>query len=189
MTRDEIRIIDVLVWFANAKLTSKAQVEKQFRAAVSMHPDDFKGLPAADLKIYREIDQPRAREYLRRIIDSDCPAIDLGGEIMRFVGSKVRGEPKLEANRKGGFKLRWVTRIDDVEGAIAYACALLLDESLRRRVGLCAYPSKGGDERCTKFFFDKRKRGGRPQAYCSTKHSDADRMRRHRSTPDAAKHK
>jgi hypothetical protein len=189
MNRDEMEIIGVLIWFANAKLTSAAQIEKEFRAAVSRRPEDFKSLAATNLKTYKDHVQPLAREYLRRIIASDCPALDLGANIMTLVESKIGWEPKLEVDRKGGTKLRTVPRIDDVEGAIAYACALLLGDSLHRRVGQCAYPSKGTEERCTKFYFDKRERGGRPQAYCSIEHSDADRMRRFRSAPHVAKHK
>lgn len=171
----DMRILNVIVWFANAKVDNATHVEKRFRAVVHMPPGEFL-LAAGDMETH----QAFARDCLNRIVRGSYDN-DFVAEVAKIINSKIRAKPIYAASRNG-LAIKWETHIDSIPAAIGYSFLRLAaaDSGLLRRVGLCAYPSKGADKPCAKFFLDKRKSGGRDQLYCSVEHSNADRQRRKR---------
>lgn len=184
MTRDTStptarELVKLLVWFAQARIKSTAQVERRFMKVTKQTATTFKEIHAEDVDSYRNVDQPRARDWLLKVIAlergnlSAAERLAFQQQIAAFVVEKITKHPRPVFGRT--FRLEWETPLDGVEVTTAYAVALLLaDPMLRRRVGHCA------NEDCNKFFFDDRERGGMRKDYCCTTHSDKDRKRRQR---------
>ena len=183
MTRDTIgptarELLGLLVWFAQVRIKSTAQVERRFMRVTRRTTETFQEIDPEKVDSYRTHDQPQAKDWLLRVIAfdkmSEAQRNSFQRKIAKVVEEKVRAYPSPVVSKQG-FKLTWDVTLDGVEETIAYTIALLLnDPKLRRRVGLCAF------EECEKFFFDDRKRGGKDKGYCSTRHSDRDRKQRQR---------
>jgi hypothetical protein len=184
MNRNDKRLIETLVWFVNAKILSTRQVEERFRRAT--RSPIFQVIPPEHVAAYRH-DQLKARDWLAQAVGFDRKTPEEQQVFARLVSGNVTDKinAMLVAGYAGGrFQVEWITLLSGVEATLAYACALLLgDASLRRRIGLCAY------EKCSKFFLDRRVRGGKAKAYCTQAHSDVDRVNRWRRMQAARKGK
>ena len=176
MNRNDAQAIKALVRFLNLKsIESTRQVEDIFRVASAGRR--FRVLKQGEVAPYRD-DQERAHDLLLEVIafrhKSAVERRPVLETVKRLLGTKAHAIAQVDLSGRRPV-LRWVTTLDGVEAAFAYALAVLASDPLaRRRVGFCAL------ETCDLFFYDDRQRGGKKQAYCCDKHSSLGRVRRHR---------
>lgn len=183
MNRNEQRLIRTLVWFANLDIRSTRQVEQKFATAtVPWRSSPLWTIPPEHVDAYRA-DAERLRGWLKQMIGFGKPEAGDQTAFVHEIESQVKKLVPVTFTFQVGKGFGWRPQPDmrGIEGAVVYGCAVILsDDMTRRRLGQCA------KEGCANFFWDDRDRGGRAKAYCSTAHSDADRVSRWRRMKAAA---